>query len=637
MGDVRSQIFACGTAEPAGTTRLLAAGGYTLDVADGALRGIRWHGAEVVRGINLLVRDAHWGTLPAETPLETVTQDGEGFSYERRFAVADGAAQCRLTASADGGAKLIVTAEIVALCDVETNRAGLTLLHPIAGVAGMPLTVHHSDGTSEDRSFPAQVMPSQPAFDIIGIEHVVDGIAVAIDFAGEIFEMEDQRNWTDASFKTYCRPLALPTPYRLDAGSTLRQQIVIRCDGAIRRRGEVIDRANTLALGPEGRRLPEIVLALDAAEPIVAEAADLLDKARVRSVALRLPANIDAERLAALRALIGNRTVSIEAVIADGADPFAALAALRARLDAAGIMPRRVLALPAPYLASHQPSGPWPQGATPADAAVAARAAFPDAEIGGGMLTSFTEFNRCPPDLALADFVSHGTTAIVHAADDRSVMETLEALPAVFKSVAALAPDKPYRLGLVSIGMRSNAYGPERSADPEGRRLAMAKVDPRQRGLFAASFAVGAVAATDGTDVEAMALAAPTGPFGMIHSATPWPQPFFDDHAEAAVYPLFHVVRALAGLSGLPRRPVGGLPAGMAAVAAGPMLVLANLSAEMRELALPGQAAIRLLDTDSFTAAAADPLWLDRPGDTADQIMMGAYSVAFLTFTGDLP
>ncbi len=40
---------------------------------------------------------------------------------------------------------------------------------------------------------------------------------------GEVFEMEDQRNWTDASFKTYCRPLALPIPYRLEPSTPVRQ------------------------------------------------------------------------------------------------------------------------------------------------------------------------------------------------------------------------------------------------------------------------------------------------------------------------------------------------------------------------------------------------------------------------------
>ena len=34
-------------------------------------------------------------------------------------------------------------------------------------------------------------------------------------FNGETFEMEDQRNWTDASFKTYCTPLSLPYPIKI--------------------------------------------------------------------------------------------------------------------------------------------------------------------------------------------------------------------------------------------------------------------------------------------------------------------------------------------------------------------------------------------------------------------------------------
>ena len=37
---------------------------------------------------------------------------------------------------------------------------------------------------------------------------------------GDTFEMEDQRNWTDASYKTYVRPLALPWPYTLAGGAS---------------------------------------------------------------------------------------------------------------------------------------------------------------------------------------------------------------------------------------------------------------------------------------------------------------------------------------------------------------------------------------------------------------------------------
>ena len=42
---------------------------------------------------------------------------------------------------------------------------------------------------------------------------------------GDTFEMEDQRNWSDASYKTYVRPLALPWPYQMPAKRAVRQQI----------------------------------------------------------------------------------------------------------------------------------------------------------------------------------------------------------------------------------------------------------------------------------------------------------------------------------------------------------------------------------------------------------------------------
>jgi hypothetical protein len=164
------------------------------------------------------------------------------------------------------------------------------------------------------------------------------------------------------------------------------------------------------------------------------------------------------------------------------------------------------------------------------------RDAFPGAEVGGGMLTNFTEFNRCPPDAALIDFASFGTTAIVHAADDRSVLETLEALPQVFDSARALVPARELHLGLVSIGMRSNPYGAAVAANPDRRRIPMAMDDPRQREPFAAAFAIGAVAAAARSGIASLAPAMTTGPLGLGHDGDLWP--------------LFDAVAALAALGG---------------------------------------------------------------------------------------
>src|SRR5690349_22238810 len=60
---------------------------------------------------------------------------------------------------------------------------------------------------------------------------VLPGISAECRMEGDTFEMEDQRNWTDASYKTYVRPLGLPFPYRLSAGETIEQAVEIRFAG----------------------------------------------------------------------------------------------------------------------------------------------------------------------------------------------------------------------------------------------------------------------------------------------------------------------------------------------------------------------------------------------------------------------
>ena len=64
----------------------------------------------------------------------------------------------------------------------------------------------------------------------------------------------------------------------------------------------------------------------------------------------------------------------------------------------------------------------------------------------------------------MLDFVSFTTSALVHAGDDRSVTEGLEALPAYRRAASArFIADKPYAVGPSAIGMRDNPYGARRS------------------------------------------------------------------------------------------------------------------------------------------------------------------------------
>lgn len=459
--------------------------------------------------INAPIRDANWATMPAVIVDTVVEETGTSLRIDERFTVTDGALDGHLVFEAEAAGRLRAELALTAKRDVVTNRAGFTLLHPIAGVAGTKLSVRHGDGSREETRFPALIAPGQPAFDIVGLAHTVDGVSVDIAFDGEIFEMEDQRNWSDASFKTYCRPLSLPTPYTLGAGETVRQRIEVtmRAVGHAPRPPASAAKAKVA--------LPSLGLAC--------EPDGLGHMPQGARAVLRFQGTVGwtDDALKALSATIDQ--VDVEIILADGESTEPAVRSVKAKLDDAGLDAAHVIALPEAYLKSYQPSGPWPTGLSPDDCAEAARTVFPDAKIGGGMLTHFTEFNRHPPTIALADDVTFGNSAVVHAADDLSVWETLEALPAIFASAQALAGDLPIRLGLMSIAMRTNPYGDGLVANPGGQKLAMTGDDPRQGEVFAAAYAVAAFALAAGAGVEMITLAAPAGRFGLIGPEGPRP------------------------------------------------------------------------------------------------------------------
>jgi hypothetical protein len=255
-------------------------------------------------------------------------------------------------------------------------------------------------------------------------------------------------------------------------------------------------------------------------------------------------------------------------------------------------------------------------------------------------LTHFAEFNRCRPDLSVCDYVSHGSSALVHAADDQSVVESLEGLAHVFNSGRAIAADREYRLGLVSIGMRTNPYGASVAPNPHQTRVAMARIDPRQRALFGAAWAVGVMAATDALGISSLALAASVGPFGLLYRRADWPQPVYDEQPNACVYPIFHVFRALLQMADASRVSVNtGVHdvVGIAAEVSGVYrIVVSNLSTERRELGLPNEARVRLLTRETFLSAITEPGWLmDARPEKSASVVLEAYEIAFLDISKD--
>ena len=506
----------------------------------GAVRSLCWKGVEAVRGLSAPVRDTAWGTLAEDADPWRHDIGPDRASHVRAFAIQDGVVTGTLRIAAQANGHLQADLSLTAHTDFHTNRAGFCLLHPLRGVVGQPFITVSQDGTEQNLQFPDRIAPGQPAFNLCGLQYKIQGIDVDITMEGEVFEMEDQRNWSDASFKTYCRPLSAPLPQVIAAGDTLTQRISIQLSGDPSRDGLATDRPTTVTM-------PEILIAV---EPGWLTPAPLPGNAALVRWTAEKPWT--AKTLAQLATSLAGRPLDLEVVLPDGPDPQSFLIGVAATLAEADLVARHVIALPAAYLQSHQPSGPWPDGTTPEQARDAARAAFPRARIGTGMLTNFTELNRRPP--IGGDYVTHGNTAIVHAADDASVLETLEAIPDVLASAAAIAGGRPLRLGLVAIGMRSNPYGASLVPNPSGARITMTDADPRQTEPFAAAYATAICALAARAGVAAITLATAAGP------------------QSATGRPIGKVINALSSLSGQTAQ-INGTPPGPLRIEAGNRII----------------------------------------------------------------
>ncbi len=569
-----------GTTIPSAAARRFSVGRLSFEMLGGDLRTIRFDGVEVVRGIQYLVRDRDWGTLSPEVrdlhvedagrastivyAADCMGPDGDRLSYRARIHATE--------------RSLDFTVDAEAMDDVTTNRLGFCVLHP-AGLAGAPLQIEHGDGTLNDSCFPILIDPWQPFTDIKTLTHRQGGLTVTCQLTGDSFEMEDQRNWSDASFKTYVRPLAKPWPYLVRAGTRDRQTVRLEIAGDAERSDAPASDAIVIEIGEPVGTMPRVGLMITPEQAETMQRADL-EHAGVQDLLLSFEAQTGhglAEMRALALAVEGTpQRKTLECVIAAVGDLDVELGAVAGMVAEAGLNIDAIAVYPAPDLQSTPPGSVWPNCPPLAEIYAAARRAFPGLPLGGGMFSYFTELNRKRPPVDQLDFVAHATCPIVHAADDLSVMQSLEAVPHILRSARAIIGDRPYRLGPVTIGMRQNPYGSRTMLNSLRDRIPMALADPRQDGRFAAAWTIGYAAMTEEAGLDVLFLGALTGPLGVV------------DNVERR--PVFKAVKLLAGMAGDERLAChSSMPRKVLAVAAGGSVVVANLTAEALEVSVMGE------------------------------------------------
>ena len=171
------------------------------------LRHIRIGDHELVRAVYGAVRNRDWTTVPARISnlRFEISNDSFQLGFQADCQKDDLDFHWQGSLSGDAQGKIVYQFDGEARSTFLRNRIGLCVLHPILECSGKPCAVERADGTREQGVFPNHISPHQPFKNIRALSYeVAPGVRVEVRCEGDVFEMEDQRNWTDASFMAGC-------------------------------------------------------------------------------------------------------------------------------------------------------------------------------------------------------------------------------------------------------------------------------------------------------------------------------------------------------------------------------------------------------------------------------------------------
>jgi len=581
-----------------------------FEPAEAFLRYVRLGPWEILRGVYAAVRDRNWGTVPPH--LEHLEREIKEDRFRLTFGVMcrqaeiDFRWQGHLIGDPTGTIRF--SFDGVAHSTFMRNRIGLCVLHPAEACAGQRCRVIHVDGRVTEGVFPVEVSPHQPFLEIRSIAHeVAPDLWVEVTFEGDVFEMEDQRNWTDASFKTYCTPLRLPFPVEVPEGTRIRQSVTLRLVGRVPDPLPPHERSLVFSIHP-CRRTPLPAIGFGVARntrPATGRALERLR--RLRPAHLRVgvrPARPDwQERLrrAAEEAKPLGAGCEVAVFLTDRAqEELNALAEALLRLD---ISVHRVLVF---HEAEKSTTRPW---------LLLARKIFGRRiSIGGGTNAYFAELNRGRPPVDLVDLVCYSINPQVHAFDNASIVETLPAQGWTARSARSFVGDRPIAVTPVTLRPRfnPNATGPE--PEPAPGELPP-QVDVRQMSLLGAGWTLGSLKYLAESGAASVTYYETVGWRGVMETEEGPPLPERFRSLPGGVFPLYHVFADVAELAGGMVAPsVSTDPLrldGVALVRDGTLRVLvANLTHEPsrpRIEGLPRHVRLRFLDERNALEAMANP------------------------------
>lgn len=536
--EARNQIL-YGMPEKLPNSRIVRAGPLSADFIDGTLRYIRINGQEIVRSIYVAVRDKNWGTVPPRFTRMNIEQSEASFCIqftaehvnEEVGFIWEGSVE----GTADGTIRFAMNGKTTRT--FLRNRIGFCILHPIT-LAGIPVTIDCADGTISSR-FPELVSPEDPFLNIVSMKHEVeDGMQLELLFEGELFETEDQRNWTDASYKTFCTPLSRPYPVEIGANEVVTQSVTLRLQGSAAAKATGEEGIRLLLRPADGSRtLPKLGLGFSPASVKRGEKEQhLLTELHLHHYHLSLKlASPDWKELfrSASRAAAETSAGLILEVITDadglGLDEFVReTAAIGGRINGIAVYEEFAFITTASL------------NRLLADKL---RAAGLDIRIAGGTRANFAEFNRMEMPLAAMDYANYTINPQTHAFDIASIIETLDAQPATVHTARDIVREMPLHVGPISFKPRVN---PVAATAEEARKAEnpAAQRDARLHSLFGAGWTLGCIRRMAEAGAEEVTFYEHAGDLGVIAADGVETYPVYElfrylaDYREAEMLPL---------------------------------------------------------------------------------------------------
>lgn len=579
---MQSTLLTHGSLHPFPKSTAVKAGALNALYENGFLRYISQGDTEIIRMINLTVRDHNWHTVVPEITSEKIESSADSFVIEYEARCREGAVDFQWKCIIRGNTDSTITfhAEGKALSAFRRNRVGITVLHPIESCTGKDCVITHPDGTTQTDPFPVAISPSQPFFSIRSMAwSPAEGTEAILNFEGELFETEDQRNWLDASYKTYCTPLSIPFPVAVNVGDEVNQSIQLQVYSRSTK-SSVSAKPITFTLDNKKRfPFPKIGVPLSRqphTDQIIA---------RIKALQvdfLRVEINVSDPGYAAILKqagdIVSKLDCQLEVVlflndnIPD--DLVQRLLPLSEYLLEVIVLPAKAKSADAKLIRDIVP---------------ALRKHFPGRKIGSGTDAFFTELNRSrtpPEDL---DFLTFSVNPQVHAFDLRTMTENLQAHQYIIESCRGFAGGKAIHVGPVTLKMRANPNATSRVEESAGPNALPSYVDPRQVSLYAAGWTIGSFKYLAESQVEAITYYQTCGWAGLVsHPEEAWPNQYAVP--SPCVYPVYILLQELLRHKNTHIKPfISSHPLAMDGVAfvdeaGNETIVLANLTPEEQHI-----------------------------------------------------